>query len=213
MSDPKVEFLFDFGSPNAYLSHRVIPAITARTGVAFIYVPVLLGGIFKATGNQSPGTAFAHIRNKLAYETLEIERFVERHGLHEYLFNPFFPVNTLNLMRGAVAAQKLGLLAVYVDEVFRHMWAQPKKLDEPDVLLAALRESGLGGQAETILSLSQTPEVKSDLIANTEAAVARGVFGAPSFFVDGALYFGKDRLGDVEKAIVTSKAAARAAAT
>src|SRR6201993_134646 len=140
---PKVDFLFDFGSPNAYLSHLVIPAIEKRQGVRFDYVPVLLGGGFKLTGNRSPAEAFAGIKNKPEYQRLETERFVRRHGITRLKSNPFFPVNTLMIMRGAVAARKLGIFERYVDEFYRRMWAEPKKLDDPAVLKAALLESNL----------------------------------------------------------------------
>lgn len=196
---PKVEFLFDFGSPNAYLAHQVIPDIEKRTGAKFEYVPVLLGGIFKATGNQSPMQAFGHIPNKMAYEQLETRRFIARHRLTKFQFNPFFPVNTLQIMRGAAAAKKLGDLPRYLDAVFHHMWEAPKKMDDPAVIAAALTESGL--DAEALIASSQTPEVKDMLIKNTEAAVGRGAFGIPTFFVDNEIYFGKDRLRDVEDAI------------
>ena len=139
----QVEFHFDFGSPNAYLSHRVIPAIEARTGARFRYVPVLLGGVFKATGNRSPAEAFAGIRNKPDYERLETERFIRRHRIEGFTRNPFFPVNTLHLMRGAAAAEIDGGLDRYVNAMFHHMWEAPKKLDEPDVLRDALTASGL----------------------------------------------------------------------
>ena len=195
----QAEFHFDFGSPNAYLAHRVIPAIEARTKVRFRYVPVLLGGVFKATGNRSPVEAFAGIRNKLAYERLETERFLRRHRIEDYIRNPFFPVNTLMIMRGAAAAEIDGGLAGYVDAMFHHMWEAPKKLDEPDVFRDALTASGL--DADTILLRIQDPAVKSRLIANTEASVARGTFGSPTFFVGDAIFFGKDRLRDVEEAI------------
>ena len=195
----QAEFHFDFGSPNAYLAHRVIPAIEARTKVRFRYVPVLLGGVFKATGNRSPVEAFAGIRNKLAYERLETERFLRRHRIEDYIRNPFFPVNTLMIMRGAAAAEIDGGLASYVDAMFHHMWEAPKKLDEPDVFRDALTASGL--DADTILLRIQDPAVKSRLIANTEASVARGTFGSPTFFVGDAIFFGKDRLRDVEEAI------------
>ena len=194
----KVEFLFDFGSPNAFLSHRVIPEIEKRTAASFEYVPVLLGGIFKATGNQSPMQAFGHIKNKLAYENLETQRFIRRHHIADFKFNPFFPVNTLNLMRMAVAAQNEGILPRYMDAVFHHMWIAPKKMDDPGVVAAALSESGLD---PALLERAQAPEVKAKLIANTENAVARGAFGIPTFFVGEAIYFGKDRLRDVEEAI------------
>jgi 2-hydroxychromene-2-carboxylate isomerase len=194
-----VEFHFDFGSPNAYLAHRVIPAMEARTGVRFRYVPVLLGGVFKATGNRSPVEAFAGIRNKLAYEQLEIQRFINRYGIEEFRPNPFFPVNTLAIMRGAAAAELDGTLAAYVNAVFHHMWEAPKKMDDPEVIRAALEDSGL--DAAAIIARTQDPDVKAKLIANTEQSVARGTFGAPTFFVGNAIWFGKDRLRDVEEAI------------
>jgi 2-hydroxychromene-2-carboxylate isomerase len=194
-----VEFHFDFGSPNAYLAHRVIPAIEARTGARFRYVPVLLGGVFKATGNRSPVEAFAGIANKLAYEKLETRRFIERHGITEFRPNPFFPVNTLTIMRGAAAAELDGGLEAYVDAVFHHMWEAPKKMDDPDVIRTALDESGLDGAA--ILERTRDPAVKAKLIANTEQSVARGTFGSPTFFIGDAIWFGKDRLRDIEEAI------------
>jgi 2-hydroxychromene-2-carboxylate isomerase len=197
-----VEFHFDFGSPNAYLAHRVIPAIEQRTGATFRYVPVLLGGVFKATNNRSPGEAFAGIRNKLEYERLETERFLRRHGVTEFNRNPFFPVNTLRIMRGAVAAEMDGVLAGYVEAVFHHMWEQPKKMDEPDVIRAALDQSGIDGAA--MLARIEDPAVKQQLIANTEASVERGTFGSPTFFVGEEIWFGKDRLRDVEDAIATA---------
>ena len=196
---PRVEFHFDFGSPNAYLSHLVIPEIEERTGVAFDYVPVLLGGVFKLTNNRSPAESLAGIKNKPEYERLETERFISRHGITAYRRNPFFPVNTLAIMRGAVAAQRLGVFARYVDEVYRHMWAEPKKMDDPDVLRAALAESKL--DTERLLALAQTAEIKEELRANTERSVARGTFGSPTVFVGDEIFFGKDRLRDVEEAI------------
>lgn len=193
------EFHFDFGSPNAYLAHRVLPAIEQRTGARFVHVPVLLGGIFKATNNQSPVQAYAHIPAKLAYEQREMQRFIARHGLHEFTMNPFFPVNTLLIMRAAIAAEMDGRLAAYEEAVMRHMWAEPKKMDDPAVVVAALDASGLDGSR--LVARTQDADVKQALIANTERAVARGVFGLPAFFVDDELYFGKDRLRDVEEEI------------
>jgi len=201
----KAEFLFDFCSPNAFLAHRVIPHIEKRTGVKFAYKPVLLGGIFKATGNQSPMQAFGHIKNKLAYEQLETQRFIRSHGISDFKFNPFFPVNTLNLMRMAVAAQNEGILPRYMDAVFHHMWIAPKKMDDPEVVKAALVESGID---PALLERAQAPDVKAALIANTEDAVARGAFGIPTFFVGEEIFFGKDRLRDVEEAIHVAMASA-----
>jgi 2-hydroxychromene-2-carboxylate isomerase len=194
-----VEFHFDFGSPNAYLAHRVIPEIERRTGASFRYVPVLLGGVFKATNNRSPGEAFAGIRNKLEYERLETERFLRRHGITGFTRNPYFPVNTLRIMRGAAAAEIDGTLAPYVEAVFHHMWEKPKKMDEIDVIRAALDEAVLDGAA--ILARTEDPAVKQRLIDNTEASVARGTFGSPMFYVGEERWFGKDRLRDVEEAI------------
>ena len=197
---PQIEFHFDFGSPNAYLAHRVIPRIEARTGAKFEYVPVLLGGVFKLTGNRSPAEAFAGVKNKLGYERLETARFVKRHGIEDFRPNPFFPVNTLAIMRGAVAAQRLGLFERYVEEIYRHMWSQPKKLDDPAVLRDALTESGF--DAQRFADLAQDAEVKARLLDNTTRSVARGAFGAPTFFVGDEIFFGKDRLREVEEAIL-----------
>lgn len=202
----KVEFYFDFGSPNAYLSHKVIPRIEARTGAAFAYVPVLLGGIFKLTGNQSPAMAFAGIRNKLAYDQREMQRFIARHGLTLYRMNPHFPVNTLQLMRGAVAAQEAGVFAAYVDAVYAAMWEQGLKMDDPAVFRQALVDAGL--PADQLLALIQTDAVKGRLLSNTEAAVEAGAFGSPTFLVGSELFFGKDRLREVEEEIVAQSAAA-----
>ena len=195
-----VEFHFDFGSPNAYLSHLVIPEIEHRTGVDFAYVPILLGGVFKLTNNRSPAESLAGIKNKPDYERLEMSRFIQRHRITRFTMNPFFPVNTLTLMRGAVAARTLGIFERYVDEMFRHMWADPKDLDDAPVLRAALAESGL--DAERLLALAETPAVKDELRGNTERSVERGTFGAPTFFVGDEIYFGKDRLRDVEERIL-----------
>ena len=201
MSKPvHVEFLFDFGSPNAYLCHKVIPAIEARTGVKFHYIPILLGGLFKLANNRSPAEAFAGIPNKRAYDKLEVARFVARHKLHQYRFNPNFPVNTLKIMRGACAAQKLGCFEQYVATVYAAMWEQEENMAEDTVIAARLSDAGLDAQA--IMTTSQDPDVKAMLLANTESAHARGAFGSPSFFVNGEIYFGKDRLRDVEEEIV-----------
>ncbi len=195
-----VDFLFDFGSPNAYLSHRVIPAIEARTGGRFVYTPILLGGLFKLTNNQPPMVAFGNVVNKLPYEMLETRRFVARHELDAFTFNPHFPVNTLQLMRGAVAADAEGVLAAYVEAVFQHMWERPKKMDDPEVCRAALIESGL--DAERLLARAQQQPVKDTLAADTQRAFERGAFGIPTFFVGDEMFFGKDRLRDVEEEMV-----------
>ena len=200
---PKVEFHFDFGSPNAYLAHLVIPEIEQRTGARFEYVPVLLGGVYKLTGNRSPAESLLGIKNKPDYERLETARFIKRHGITRFRQNPFFPVNTLTIMRGAIAAQRLEVFERYVDEIYRHMWSEPKKLDDPAVLREALLESGF--DADRFGELVQDPEVKARLLDNTERSVARGTFGSPTFFVGDEIFFGKDRLRDVEEMILATR--------
>jgi 2-hydroxychromene-2-carboxylate isomerase len=198
-----VEFHFDFGSPNAHLAHCVIPAIEARTGAKFRYVPILLGGVFKLTNNKSPVVQFADIKNKLAYDRLEVARFVRKHNLTRFKMNPHFPVNTLALMRGAVAAEIDGVSARYIEAMFRGMWEDGRKLDDPAVIVATLAGVGLDGAR--LVAQTQDQAVKDKLIANTESSVARGTFGAPTFFVGGEIYFGKDRLREVEEAILAQR--------
>lgn len=203
---PTVEFHFDFGSPNAYLSHLVIPEIEARTGAKFTYVPVLLGGVFKATGNASPMETMAGIKNKPEYARLETERFIGQHGLADrYRRNPHFPVNTLQIMRGAVAARRLGesVYGDYIDTVYQAMWLKPVKMDDADVIRATLEATDL--PAAEILAGMQDPDVKAELAALTANSVERGTFGSPTFFVDGDIYFGKDRLRDVEDLLASAK--------
>lgn len=199
MNPVRVQFLFDFGSPNAYLCHKVIPAIEARTGVKFEYLPILLGGLFKLSGNRSPGEAFAGIPNKQAYNQLEVTRFVARHGLDRYRFNPHFPVNTLKIMRGAVAAQKLGCFVPYVDAMYAAMWEQGLNMDDPALIVQTLNAAGLDGQR--LLEATQDADVKDRLVQNTQSACERGAFGSPTFFVGDEIFFGKDRLREVEEEI------------
>ena len=196
----KVEFHFDFGSPNAYLSHLVIPAIEQRTGSKFQYVPVLLGGVFKLTNNRSPAESLAGIRNKPQYERLETARFIRRHGITKFQSNPFFPVNTLMIMRGAIAARVMGIFERYVAEMYRHMWAEPKKMDDPNLVRGVLDSAGF--DSARWFELIQSAPVKDELLRNTEQSVERGTFGSPTFFVDGEIFFGKDRLREVEEMIV-----------
>jgi len=194
-----LQFMFDVGSPNAFLSHEAIPAIEKRTGVKFEYVPILLGGIFKATNNRSPAETLAGIKNKPEFLAIETERFVKRFKVQPYVWNPFFPVNTLNLMRTAVAAQFEGVFEPYVEAAFHHMWREPKKMDDPEVAAKALTSSGLDGAK--LLARAQEPDVKAKLIANTQAAVERGAFGSPTFFVGNEMFFGKEQLREVEEMV------------
>lgn len=196
---PTLQFLFDFGSPNAYLCHRVLPQMSQRCGLRLDYQPILLGGLFKLANNRSPMQAYADIPNKLAYEQLEMKRFIARHGLSKFKFNPNFPVNTLQLMRGALAARQLGCFEPYVEAVFVAMWEQGLKMDDPAVVAATLGAAGL--DAAALFEASQQAEVKARLLADTQAAFDRGAFGVPSFFVGDQLYFGKERLVDIAQSI------------
>src|SRR6476646_5037567 len=200
----KVEFHFDFGSPNAYLAELALPAIEQRTGVKFDYVPVLLGGIYKATGNMSPSESLRGIKNKPEYQALETQRFLRRYDITRFQQNPFFPVNTLMLMRGAVAAQFEGLFEPYFRAAYHHMWAEPKKMDDLEVFREAFLASGL--DIDRIIARAQQDDVKKKLIENTRHAVARGTFGSPTFFVGDEIYFGKDSLRDVEDEILAQSA-------
>jgi 2-hydroxychromene-2-carboxylate isomerase len=193
------QFLFDVGSPNAFLSHEAIPEIEQRIGVKFEYVPILLGGIFKATNNKSPAETLAGIKNKREFHAIETERFVKRFKVEPYVWNSFFPINTLNLMRAAVAAQFEGVFERYVDAAFHYMWREPKKMDDPEVAMKALAASGL--DAAKLFGRAQNPDVKARLIENTQNAVERGAFGSPTFFVGTEMFFGKEQLRDVEEMI------------
>jgi 2-hydroxychromene-2-carboxylate isomerase len=193
------QFMFDVGSPNAFLSHQAIPAIEARTGAKFDYVPVLLGGIFKATNNKSPAESLAGVKNKREFHEIETLRFVRRFHVRPYVMNPFFPVNTLHLMRCAIAAQFEGVFEKYVDAAFHHMWAEPKKMDDPAVALNALNDCGL--DATKLFARAQDADVKARLIENTQSAVQRGAFGSPTFFVGDEMFFGKEQLREVEELI------------
>ena len=196
----KVEFQFDFGSPNAYLAELALAGIERRTGVKFEYVPVLLGGIYKATNNMSPAESLRGIRNKPEYQALETQRFIRRHNITKFRQNPFFPVNTLMLMRGAVAARFEGVFEPYFRAAYHHMWEEPKKMDDLGVFRSAFISSGI--DIEKLMTRAQQDEVKKKLIELTNDAVNRGAFGSPTFFVGREMFFGKDQLRDVEESIV-----------
>ncbi len=194
------QFLFDFGSPNAFLSHEAIPSIETRIGAKFEYVPILLGGIFKATNNRSPAETLAGVKNKREFQEIETKRFLKRFHVKPYVWNPFFPVNTLNLMRAAIAAQLEGVFEKYVEAAFHHMWVEPKKMDDPDIALAALTASGL--DAQKLFARAAEADVKTRLIENTQKAVERGAFGSPTFFVGNEMFFGKEQLREVEEMVL-----------
>lgn len=203
----KVEFQFDFGSPNAYLAERALKDIEQRTGISFEYRAILLGGIYKATGNRSPAESLVGIKNKPEYSSLEMKRFIRKHGITNFQSNPFFPVNTLALMRGAVAAQFEGFFEKYFRAAYHHMWEEPKKMDDPEVFRAAFESSGI--DAKALMARAQQDDVKKKLINDTNDAVERGAFGSPTFFVGDEMFFGKDQLRDVEESIVEQLAERR----
>ena len=190
-----LEFYFDFGSPTTYLAHKRLQQLSEQYALQVDYVPVLLGGVFKASGNSSPVTVPAKGSYMLEHD---LPRFAKRYGV-PLNFNPHFPINTLNLMRGAIAAQRLGCFEVYTDVVFDAVWVEGKDMGDPAVVAATLEVAGL--DANGLMAASQEPDVKAALLANTEGAVERGVFGAPTLFLDGAMYFGQDRLDFVEEAL------------
>ncbi|MEM8786327.1 MAG: 2-hydroxychromene-2-carboxylate isomerase [Pseudomonadota bacterium] len=195
----EIEFIFDFGSPNAYLAHHGLKGIVERTGASVRYVPCLLGGIFKATNNTPPMMAFSDVKGKLDYEQKDMHRFLKAWGLNKFTFNPHFPVNTLILVRGAVAAQADGTFDAYLDAGLRHMWEDGLKMDDPEVFVEAMTKAGLDGKG--LLERTQDSAIKAKLMENTNSAIERGVFGIPTFFVGGEMFFGKDRLNHVEDAV------------
>jgi 2-hydroxychromene-2-carboxylate isomerase len=201
---PAIEFIFDFGSPNAYLAYRALPPILERTGAELVIVPCLLGGIFKATGNKAPMIAFAAVKGKVEYEMLELRRFVAKHKLDRFRMNPHFPVISLMLMRGLIAAREAGCEPAFLEMGLRGMWEDGLKLDDPEVLARAIDEAGL--DSASLLAAGQSAPVKQKLADNTAAAVERGVFGVPTFFVGSEMFFGKERLGQVEEAVEAAKA-------
>ena len=193
----KIDFYFDFASPNAYLSHKVMQIIKEKHQVDLNYVPVLLGGIFKATNNKPPMEQFFGVMNKNEYQSIEMQRFIERHNIDSFQMNPYFPVISLQIIRGAVAADMDGYLEEYIEKVLVHMWEEPKKMDDPEVIKAAFEESGF--DSEKLMAQIQDPIIKAKLISNTEQAVERGVFGIPTFFIDDEIYFGKDTIWMIEE--------------
>jgi 2-hydroxychromene-2-carboxylate isomerase len=195
------EFLFDFGGPNGYLAYKMLSDLCARTGAEVVYVPILLGGLFKLTNNQAPMMRYAETPAKQKYEMLEFQRFVNAHAI-SFKMNPRFPLNTLYVMRGAIAAQRLGCFAPYMDAVMAAMWHDGADMGDLDVVRDVMDKAGLNSAA--LLALADDPEVKAELIANTEAAAKRGAFGVPTFFVGEEMFWGKERLGQVEAALTNS---------
>jgi 2-hydroxychromene-2-carboxylate isomerase len=191
-----IDFYYDLASPNCYFANKVLVKIAEQHGASVNYIPVLLGGVFKATNNQAPWLTFAPVKEKMAYMQVEMDRFIKNHGLADYKMNPNFPLNTLLLARAAVAAKAAGQLDAYILAGEKLVWEDGLKMDDPQVFEQGFNSLGLDGTA--LLAQTQSPEVKSQLIENTDAAVKRGVFGAPTFFVGDEMFFGKETLRDIE---------------
>ena len=199
MAIKSFEFLFDFAGPNGYLVHRVLPHFCAETGVTATYVPVLLGGLMKATNNRPPWSVYADVPAKLAYDRLEFNRFIATNGLNRFRMNPHFPPNSLKLMRACVAAARTGVLAEFAESMMTAVWEEGLDMGDADAVRGRLDSAGLDGAS--LLALADDPDVKAELVANTESAVARGAFGIPTFFVGEEMFFGKERLAQVAAAL------------
>ncbi len=193
------DFIFDFAGPNGYLAHKVLPEFCAQTGATANYIPCLLGGIMKATNNLPPMMRYAETPAKRDYELLELWRFVKANDLSRFKINPHFPVNSLRIMRMAVAAQHEGVFAPYCDAIFAAMWEDGLNLADAEIIAGVITAAGLDAAALT--ARVEDPAIKAELIANTDAAVARGAFGIPTFFVGDEIFWGKERLGQVAEAL------------
>lgn len=191
----ELDFYYDFGSPTAYLAHRRLGQLKEQYGLKVNYMPILLGGVFKGSGNASPVSIPA--KGKYMLES-DLPRFAKRYGV-PLNFNPHFPINTLNLMRAAIAAERLDCSAAYINVVYDAIWVQSRNMGDPEVVTETLKIAGL--DAGALMELSQDPEVKAQLISRTEAAVTLGLFGVPTLFMDGEMFFGQDRLDFIEEAL------------
>jgi len=197
-----IDFIFDFASPNAYFTHHALKGVRERTGAEVNYIPCLLGGIFKETGNQAPMMAFSGIKGKLDYDMLETRRFIAKHEISNFRMNASFPVNTVTLQRGALVAEQDGRLMAYIEAGLECMWEDNQNMGDKAVFAQSMTGKGFDGEA--ILARTQDPEIKQKLIDNTAAAVARGVFGIPTFYVGDEMFFGKERLGQVEEEVLAT---------
>lgn len=188
------DFIYDFGSPNVYLMHKIMDQIEQKAGLKANYVPVLLGGIFKLTENKPPMVQFSGVKGKIDYERRVMNRFIEKYDI-PFQFNPYFPVMTTAVMRGALFAQDKEYYAHYLDVVFDAIWQHGLKMDDPEVIGNTLENAGL--PAQEIIAGAQSDAVKQGLFATTQAAVDRGTFGAPMMFVGDEPFFGKDSLDEM----------------
>lgn len=195
-----IDFIFDFASPNAYFAHHALKGVSTRTGATVNYIPCLLGGIFNATGNQAPMMAFANVKGKLDYDMLEIRRFIAKHGLTKFIMNPHFPINTVLIQRAALVAQQDGKLIEFIEAGLALMWEEKKNMGDKEVFVEALTQYGF--DAVDLLERTQSPAIKTKLIENTAMAVERGAFGVPTFYVGDEMFFGKDRITQMEEQVL-----------
>ena len=193
------ELLIDVAGPNGYLVHKILPAFCAEHGVTAIYVPVLLGGLMKATGNRPPWMVYADVPAKVAYDRLEFDRFVRANALNQFRMNSHFPINSLTMMRILAGLEGDARFQPALDALLSGMWEDDRPMGEPDAVRAALDAAGLDGAA--LLALADDPATKARLVANTDRAVTRGAFGIPTFFVGDEMFFGKERLAQVAAAL------------
>jgi len=194
-----LDFYYDFGSPNAYFALKALEDMAKRVDFDLILKPALIGGIFKLTNNQPPWMAHQNVANKMKYMQLEIQRFIKEHGLTKFKFNSAFPINTLLAMRAAIAAQNAGVHEAYYPVVFKAIWEDDKNISQPEILAKVLNEAGLDGAA--LVTATQNPDIKQALMDATQACVDRGAFGLPTFFLGDNIYFGKDRVWQIERTV------------
>lgn len=201
MVSRKFEILFDVGGPNSYLVHKILPHFCAEYDALAELTPILLGGLFKATGNRAPMIRYADAPAKLAYENLEFQRFIKAHSLTNFRMNPHFPVNSLLCMRVLTGAKRAGQLLSATDTLMAGMWEQGLDLGKPEIVAECLTAVGLDGPA--LVAAADDPAVKAELVSNSEKAVERGAFGVPTFFVGTEMFWGKERLGQVAEALAS----------
>jgi 2-hydroxychromene-2-carboxylate isomerase len=196
-----IEFIFDFVSPNAYLVWQPLRALAARQGAQIKITPAFLGGMHKLTGNAPPFIRDAEVKGKNAYAKLEMQRFIEKHGFHRFKMNPKFPFNSVNLLRMLVSLSGDDQIK-FIDSMTPALWEEGLDVTDAAAVAAVLTKAGF--DAEALAEKAQDPAIKQALIDNTERAVERGTFGIPTFYIGEEMFFGKERLGQIEEMLEKS---------
>lgn len=196
-----IEFIFDFVSPNAYLVWQPLRALAARQGAQIKITPAFLGGMHKLTGNAPPFIRDAEVKGKNAYAKLEMQRFIEKHGFHRFKMNPKFPFNSVNLLRMLVSLSGDDQIK-FIDAMTPALWEEGLDVTDAAAVAAVLTKAGF--DAEALAEKAQDPAIKQALIDNTERAVERGTFGIPTFYIGEEMFFGKERLGQIEEMLEKS---------